>query len=730
MATSGPGAGNAPPGPADRGTRSADGTPGRAAELYRALALQPHVGVLFLDDRLRVRDAIHTPLNFGGLVIRAGAGVRLTDLVPEDDRESVAAHLRAVLATGYPSVSTAHQTWRMRTPAGLLYVAMTVLRSVDADGNPSLVVTLINTTDDVQRAQRLELLQDAAERIGLQLDVVRTAQQLADVLVPRLCDVAVISLADEIPEGREPPTRTGGGDLALWRAAIAPAGEPRPEGYIRPARDSRDAHVPPFLRGPEVIRMFQAGQHFTLVGRAATTAVVDDEPDMVRALVPFAEEEGSLTVACLPLLTERGGEHNPADPGLVLGSVELWRRGEERPFDEADVRTGKAIVSRAAVSLDNARRYNLERRTSLALQRSLLPPAATAAAAASTAAVYVPARSGRGLGGDFYDAIELSSKRVALVAGDIAGHGLHAAATMGRIRTAVRTLAAMDLAPGELLTHLNELVVELADGAAREESPAGSSCLYAVYDPITCRCSIASAGHPPPIAIRPDGAADYLPVTPGDPLGHGAVVFDVAETDLAPGTVLALYSDGLVGLEGVRLPERLSAALMTADGELHGAAEGVVAALPDTSLADDVTLLLARTRAIADDDTVAWPIPHDPAAVGDARDRTTRQLQDWGLDDLAFTTELIVSELVTNGIRHAEPPVVLRLIRDHDTLVCEVTDGSSSAPHLTRAPDSAEGGRGLMITAQLVAGRWGVRYDSTGGKAIWAEQSTTPFSEG
>jgi anti-sigma regulatory factor (Ser/Thr protein kinase) len=144
--------------------------------------------------------------------------------------------------------------------------------------------------------------------------------------------------------------------------------------------------------------------------------------------------------------------------------------------------------------------------------------------------------------------------------------------------------------------------------------------------------------------------------------------------------------------------------------------EALVPAVPQS---DDLALLLARTHALSADQVASWDVPFGPAAVGEVRARATRQVEAWGLGELAMTTELITSELVTNAIRHASGPVRLRLLRD-SRLVCEVADGSSTAPRLRHARITDEGGRGLFLIAQL-AHRWGTRY-TAGGKIIWAEQ--------
>jgi anti-sigma regulatory factor (Ser/Thr protein kinase) len=297
---------------------------------------------------------------------------------------------------------------------------------------------------------------------------------------------------------------------------------------------------------------------------------------------------------------------------------------------------------------------------------------------------------------------------------------------MGRLRAAIQTLADLELEPDELLTRIADLVQRLAAEAPPDDHDTiGATCLYAVYDPVTQRCAIASAGHPPPVLVRPDGTAETIGISPGPPLSVSGMPYETTTIDLEPGSILALYTDGLIEQgdgdidHGVRRLTDALAASCRPDRALDETGRALLAGLVDQVPRDDATLLLARTRAVPAQDTAHWQIPADPAAVSEAREWTTRQLTLWGLDDLLFTTELIVSELVTNAIRYGRPPAELRLIRDN-VLVCEVTDSSSTQPRLRRARTTDEGGRGLFLVAQLGT-RWGCRHGQNG-KTIWSEQ--------
>jgi len=240
---------------------------------------------------------------------------------------------------------------------------------------------------------------------------------------------------------------------------------------------------------------------------------------------------------------------------------------------------------------------------------------------------------------------------------------------------------------------------------------------------VSLRCTVARAGHPPPALIRPDGTVEFPDVPAGPPLGLGGLPFETAELKLDEGSRLVLYTDGLVedrerdidvGLEMLRT------ALTRAGDSPEDTCRAVLDSDLSVGPSDDIALIVARTRALGAERIAEWQVPSDPAAVSDMRASVTRQLTHWGLDELTFTTELILSELVTNAIRYGNDPVRVRLLRDR-TMICEVYDGSTTSPHLRYAAMTDEGGRGLFLVAQL-SERWGTRY-TPAGKVIWAEQA-------
>ncbi|MFF4503489.1 SpoIIE family protein phosphatase [Streptomyces sp. NPDC001401] len=570
-----------------------------------------------------------------------------------------------------------------------------------------------DSSDQHSARQRLALLQEAGTSIGTTLNVTRTAQELAALAVPRLADFASVDLLDSVLRGEEPVPGPVEATVVLRRVAHRSA----TRGEVVP-----DAAVD--LGGIDAYPPFSPPARCLTSGRPVLSGA--DDPDFARWIAGHESRTAAVqtygihSVIATPLRAR----------GITLGVAVFVRTEGSPPFEQDDLILAEELAGRAAVGVDNARRYTRERTNALTLQRSLLPRDLPKQAAVEVAYRYLPAGRGAGVGGDWFDVVPLSGTRVALVVGDVVGYGIHASATMGRLRTAVRTLADVDLPPDELLTHLDDLVIHLTsdddtvDGRIREDSgEIGATCLYAVYDPVSRVCTLASAGHVPPAVLLPDGTVSVVRLSPGPLLGVGGLPFEPTELELPEGSLLAFFTDGLIEARdrdvGLGL-ERLCEALAAPVPSLEVTCDTVLKALLPESPADDVALLLARTRALHADQVAAWSLPSDPAIVADARAQTARQLALWGLEDATFVTELVVSELVTNAIRYGAVPIGLRLIRDR-TLICEVSDASNTAPHLRRARTYDEGGRGLHMVAQLTQG-WGTRQTPVG-KTIWAEQT-------
>ncbi|MFH0521136.1 SpoIIE family protein phosphatase [Streptomyces sp. M41] len=585
-------------------------------------------------------------------------------------------------------------------------------RSTDrAGGPPGSVATLRDTTElrtmtgraDVAQ-ERLKLLYDAGLEIGTVLDVTRTSQELADFAVPRFADFVSVDLADPVLRGEEPKV----GRTDMRRVAFQGVREGSP---LYPVGEL--IHFSP--TSPQAFG-FGTGESVLEADMPAFTGWQEQDPDKAHKIVGF----GIHSMLTVPLRAR----------GVIMGMATFWRADRPEPFEQDDVSLAEELVARAAVSIDNARRYTREHTLSVTLQRSLLPRALPGQSALDVAYRYLPAHAAQGgVGGDWFDVIALPGARVALVVGDVVGHGLHAAATMGRLRTAVHNFSTLDLPPDELLGHLDELVARIDQDEGDGEGPPviGATCLYAVYDPGGGVCTVSRAGHLEPAVVTPDGAVEFPAVPGGPPLGLASgLPFESTELRLPEGSGLVLYTDGLVEGEGRDIDEGLEllrgalAATPPTGGRMpEETCKAVLEALLPERPRDDVALVVARTRMLPADRTAAWDVPADPSAVARVRAAAARTLDEWGLVEEAFTTELILSELVTNAMRHATGPIRVRLIRDR-ALICEVSDGSSTAPHLRSAATTDEGGRGLFLVAQF-AERWGTRY-MPGGKLIWTEQ--------
>ncbi|WP_369167471.1 SpoIIE family protein phosphatase [Streptomyces sp. R28] len=688
------------------------------AVLEQMVARSP-VGIAIVDTDLRYVWSNSALAQYGGGPPTRRLGLRLADIQPGLDSESIEAQMRRVLTTGEPIVGYEHVGHARSAPLRETAHMMSFTRLDDGHGHPmGVYYTVEDITDRHRTRQRLALLDRAGQYIGRSLDITRTAQELADVAVPGLADLVTVDLLESVLGGGEPvagplsetgpvPLRRAGQRSATERVPEAvvgigevvtyPAGSP-PIRCLRTARSWREERLDPL------------GEAWTEHARGGRAAIF--------------LELGLHSVMIVPIRAR----------GVTLGVTTFFRRHRQESFEEDDLNLAEDLVSRAAVCVDNARRYTRERDAALVLQRSLLPHQLPEQDAVEVSACYRPADELTGLGGDWYDVIPLSGARVALVVGEVPGHGIDAAAAMGRLRTAVRTLALLDLPPEEVLAHLDDLVAR----SAREEAvqmgveeaaitqSVGSGCVYVIYDPVDGQCTMAAAGHPAPAVVWPDGGVTFVDLPQGAPLGVGGPPFESVELALAANSTLALHTDGLLAhgddwaIDTDR--DRLRAALERRADSLDLRCRTVVDALVPDRPHDDVALLMARTRLLGAEQVADWDLPADPAAVADARKTAARQLSEWGLEDFAFTTELVVSELVTNAIRYATGPIRLRLIRER-ALICEVFDGGATAPHLRHPRTTDEGGRGLLLVSQFTQ-RWGTRFVPEG-KIIWAEQSLT-----
>ncbi|MGW2560335.1 SpoIIE family protein phosphatase [Streptomyces sp. NPDC001514] len=681
--------------------------------LLEALFTQSPVGLFVVDPELRLVRFNAAAEGMQGTIASEGIGKRPSEVWPDFSAELAERILKQVLETGEPVIGFEKHGRPPGDPGHVHVHSVSAFRLEDADGRVlGAADAAVDVTDRYRAQQRLAVLAEGSARIGSTLDVMHTAQELAEVAVPRLADSIAVEVLEPVLMGEE----------------IAPG--PAPPGAVlrRAASLSRRHGVPPGV--------YAVGEEstFPLVAPSAR-ALADLQPRLVSPVTADSDwvlhdpvrgrrmlEENVHSLMVLPLVAQ----------DRVLGIATFYRWGEQGPFQQDDLTLAADLSRRTALCLDNARRYLREHNSLLALQRSLLPGELPQSNGVEVAHEYVHA----GTGGGWVDVVPLSGARVALVAGSVPGRGMGSAAAMGRLRAAVHTLSDLDLEPDELLARLDDLVHRLASGdsqggvgerqpdetsgARPEGEEAGCTCLYLVYDPVSQRCSVAGAGHPGPAVAHPDGTATILHVPFAAPLGLPGPPFGKTEVTLPQGTVLALYTGGLLQAhQGDGNEARLADLLARSPGSVQETARMLIEALVPDRADEDAAVLVARTHALGSERVASWDLPEDPAIVSTARSLVTRQLASWELDEAAFATELIASELVTNAIRHAKAPIRLRLIRDR-VLTCEVSDGSSTAPRLRHARTTDEGGRGLYLVAQC-SERWGTRYTQQG-KTIWTEQ--------
>ncbi|MFD8742334.1 SpoIIE family protein phosphatase [Streptomyces sp. NPDC059616] len=688
-------------------------TAGGAAFLSRRLRRQTHgLGAAEMTRMYEHHDAVLHAVREGVLIVEADRRLtlandearRLLDLPPDAEGRPVA-DLGLDPGTAELLVSGRTVTDEvLRSGNRLLAVN---LRPTDTRGGPpGTVVTLRDTTElravtgqAEYATERLLLLYEAGARIGTTLDVTRTAQELTEVAIPGFADAATVDLADPVLHGDEPVTPDGG-TLEMRRTAVASV---RPDHPLYPV-----GHPVGFV--PTRTRAMRVhSDDADLQGDFGRLGWRNWDPDVAERL----RAQGFHSLVSVPMHAR----------GTVLGMANFWRSGDSEPFDDDDLSFAEELVARGAVGVDNARRYTREHSLAVTLQRSLLPRGLPEQNALDVAYRYLPAYEG--VGGDWFDVIPLSGARVALVVGDVVGHGLHAAATMGRLRTSVHNFSSLDPAPDELLGHLDELVSRIDRDEADDHGAeiAGATCLYAIYDAVSGNCAVARAGHPGPVLVRPDGTVEFPEVPTGLPLGIGGMPFEAAEFHVPEGSRLVLYTDGLVERRGRDIDTGLAllrASLAGRDRTPEETCDDVLDALLHDRPNDDVALLVARTRTLDPDQVAQWAVATDPAAVAGVRKNVAQWLTDRGLEEEAFATELILSELVTNAVRYGTAPIEVRLLYDRN-LICEVSDSSSTSPHLRYAATTDEGGRGLFLVAQF-AERWGTRYTETG-KVIWSEQT-------
>jgi serine phosphatase RsbU (regulator of sigma subunit) len=630
-------------------------------------------------------------------------GARLGDLIVGDAAGVPLSGLLDALRSGREATAVLALRAQRRDPID----AVVTVQAIDGyDGRSALVIVRMPPASTERfldpAVMRHGLLDDTFRQTAGTLDLDQLARGLIDIVVAHFSNVASLHVQESLVAD-EAPTRQEDGPHLLRRLAVA--------------CDNHDPGWEVTFPIGEVVQ-HPAGSIYAQcmdTGKPVQRASGGQDSHVAESWMrqPAAE---LLTGACKLLLPLNAR-------GATLGYIVCTRKHGSRPFDAYDTEIGMEFASRAAILLDNARRYNRERATALTLQRSLLPTGLSAPSSVEVKHRYLPGNQLIEVGGDWYESIALPGARVALVVGDVAGHGVLAAVTMGRLRTAIQTLAMLELPPAESLQQLNELMQHMG-----EREPHFATCAFAIYDAVTGSLEVASAGHPPPLLVPPKGSSEFLDVSPAPPLGIGEGPISSRTFKIKDGSLFVLYTDGLVESRGRDIDDglkRLQSVFGRASvGEpIDALAKAALAEVSSDRHRDDVALLIARLARINRGRQACWTLSGDLTSAREARRLIIKPLKKWRLGAFVPITQLLVSELVTNAIRYAEGSVTLRLICE-DMLVCEVADSSPALPRLWEADGDDERGRGLQIVSRL-SHRWGSRRTPTG-KVVWCEQQIRP----
>ncbi|MFE2048373.1 SpoIIE family protein phosphatase [Streptomyces sp. NPDC059459] len=553
-------------------------------ELEREVALssrvirQSPIGLAVLDTGLRYVSVNPALERMNGLSAEEHLGRTVREVLPRVEAGPLEATARRVLETGRPVVDLSATGRTPADPDEEHAWSFSLYRLEDAAGAVlGVAVSVVDVTEEYRAGveaeaarHRLAAVADASARIGTTLELDRTAHELAEVAVPGLADIAAVDLLEAVVKGRR--SSLGPAEPAVIRAlAVEADGAPLALRAADPP--GQVARYGPERLVTECVR----------TGRPVMVARVtgEDLPRIARS--PEAAEllrrAGVHSYLAVPLIAR----------GEVLGALDLKRTGNPQSFDEDDLLLARELAARAAVQIDNARWYQNARDAALTLQRSLLPRHPPVTGGLEVASRYQPAEATSEVGGDWFDVIELEGCKTALVVGDVMGSGIAAAASMGRLRTATNTLAALDLDPAFLLEHLDRTTAGLDQAIA--------TCVYAVHDPHRRECRIANAGHLPPVRLRAGRPPELLDLPTGVPLGVGGVAFATTTVDLEPGDRLVFYTDGLVETRRQPLDERLDALLALLEGPdrpLEEVCELLLRTLHEPENSDDVALLIAR----------------------------------------------------------------------------------------------------------------------------------------
>ena len=631
-------------------------------------------------------------------------GAQLSDLTarPPDGAAAIGGLLEAIRAD---REGTAILT--VQTRDGRSAEAVVTVHPMRADGVGLAALALLRIP--VPQAERFvdpavmrrQMLDETFTRIGDTLDIEQVASELLGALVPHFCNAADLLLLESLAGDDELPTDGPEGSVPLRRIALR--------------HERQDPAWEAAFPTGEILRYPANTPYYNCMDTAKpvleTTVSKSQAGEIARAWQrkPVAKLLSGASMLMLPLVAR----------GTILGFFACTRQAGFRRFDAYDTEIGMDFASRAAMFIDNARRYSREHATALTLQRSMLPTGLSSPSSVEVRHRYLPGSKLIEVGGDWYESIALPGGRVALVVGDVAGHGVRAAVTMGRLRTAIHTLAMLELPPAESLQQLDELMHTLG-----EREPHFATCAYAVYDAVSGDCEVAVAGHLPPLLVHPDGSNELLDVPPAPPLGIGDGEVESRQFKIEDGSLFVLYTDGLVENKGQDISDGL-ARLRGIFGPgsptrpLEDLCKATLDGVYSDHQRDDIAVLIARLRRLPEDHHASWTFEPKLTAVREARAVLAEPMKRWDLEDMLPTTELLVSELVTNAVRYSHGDVTLRLVNEK-ALVCEVLDNSAALPRLRQANSEDENGRGLQVVRQL-SKRWGARR-TPAGKVVWCEQ--------
>jgi PAS domain S-box-containing protein len=540
------------------------------------------IGLVMLDQDLRYVHLNQALADMDGLPIEEHLGRPMDEIMITSDGGEYQRMLRSVAAGGLPVVGTlvGMRTQGRRDRDQVRSVSFFPLSQ--AVGTPPGVGGLLVDVTDREQAmleatagrQRLALLDRAAARIGTTLDMNLTAQELVETAVPDFSDGAVVEVVEWMDEAEVfDPT------LPLFTRRIA-SGTILPPPATELVSGVETVSYPP---GSVIHDMLRTGRPIS--------AVVDEDfvarTVIIEARARLLADSGLAFILVAPLIAR----------GTVQGLAMFGRSAARPAFTEEDLSLASELASRAALCLDNARLYSRVQDIALTLQRALLPSALATSPYVQIAHRYVPGSHITEVGGDWYDVIGLPGDRVVLVVGDVMGHGVPAAASMGRLRITAKALARHDHEPGHLLAEL--------DACAQEAGIELATCLYIVYDPTTGRARIASAGHPPPLVLHQDGSVETIDDVLGVPLGVGGYPFGTTEIELPENATLALYTDGLIEARSRDIEaglDALRAELGRASGPLEAMADRILTSLLPDPPADDTVLVLARVHRVRQGD--------------------------------------------------------------------------------------------------------------------------------